>query len=329
MTNEQEQIRNPRELFERMGVYGNLLTLILNKGIRPTTDNKGEVKVNIYDYKTAEKIVPGIIPQVYRLESMFPPEVAFYGGLEAEELDASKLELILDLTGNNSFANVATIGFKHEGETDRMARAVLGYTPENIEFMIGYGQGVREKNKRMIEQGILSYVCSVITDHNFRQIKGIGSKIMAPVFREIDNLDGKNRSKSYLTTWTDTGLCEPKVNLSHHPGLGFWFRQQYNPLTKEEASKLIGIVEEKHKASGITGRKYDLKEVTPEEINAKLYGANLTRNLGPRGTAGYNIEEKWDKPFAVMPNHYENGWTGIIMVRDPVKIREKMEQKQQ
>jgi len=91
----------------------------------------------------------------------------------------------------------------------------------------------------------------------------------------------------------------------------------------KEAKKLIKHIELKHKSAEIFGRNYELLEVEPETISKKLYCKEFSRKLGPVGTSAANYTEKRIDPFAVMPNHYENGWTGIIMTRDPDLIKEK------
>ena len=139
--------------------------------------------------------------------------------------------------------------------------------------------------------------------------------MMEPIFSDIDRL-----GRSYLSTWVDTGSDEDKVNLSHHPGFGFWYRQGYNPLSIEECKPYVDGLRQKHESGGIFQRRYELAQVDPHAVNAKLYGADISRRCGPRGTPGYHHIEHLTDSFAVMPHHYETGWTGIIMVRDPARF---------
>jgi hypothetical protein len=144
--------------------------------------------------------------------------------------------------------------------------------------------------------------------------------MMSPILSDIDKL-----GRSYLSTWTDTGMDKAKINTSHPPGIGFWYSQQFDPLDKKDADTYAKGLKAKHEAQGINGRNYETVERTAEEISSKLYGGieALTRRLGPKGTRGYDFVERPHAPFAVMPEHYETKWTGIMMVRDPEKVKER------
>lgn len=310
-----EEAINIGSLFAEAGKFNGLNHMLHSSNGLIKRNREGAVEVKISDYRDAKKKVPGFIAQVYNLEMMFPPSISFMGGL----LEGKKLELISDLEGENSFTKIATVEYTKNETSARICSKILGYVPEKLTFLIGYAQGSLEKNPAMNRLGLNSYVCSVITAHDFRNLNNVGRSLMAPILEEIDLM-----GKSYLSTWVDTGRMEKKVNLSHFPGMGFWYGLGYDPLSMEEAGEVIDGLKSKHESSGIEGRKYGLEKMSPAKLNEKLKRNCLTRRLGPRSTKAYDFNEDYRGEFAIIPGHYENGWTGIVMIRDPEKVEDRI-----
>jgi len=185
---------NLENMVRELGAYQTLNHLLLSEEKR----TEGEKGIKFMDYNKAKVkgVVPGFISQLYGLEMMFPPKISFMGGL----INGGNLELLSDFENKNSIAQIAIKNYPHNEKNDYIAERVLGKIPENLSFVIGYAQANIETNKSIIDLGFRSYVCSVITAHDFRMTNGIGKKMIDPIMETIDGL-----GKSYLTTWVDTG----------------------------------------------------------------------------------------------------------------------------
>jgi hypothetical protein len=170
-------------------------------------------------------------------------------------------------------------------------------------MLIGYAQASIETNPEMLDLGFKSYFCSAMVDIHHRNLRGVGTAMSRPIMYLMDE-----RGSSYLTTWVDNGN-DQRLNHVHMPPVGFWFRQGFNFLNNTDANTIVEGIRNKHIGSGIVGRNYDISMQSTARIE-NLLGQDFIRHENTR-------EIRPDYEIALLPNHYENNWTGVIMTREP------------
>jgi len=247
--------------------------------------NNTKYKMEIVDYHQARELTgEDFIPQLYNLETQFPPGIAFMNGLIGENgVNYNEWELIQDLEEKNALSRFTIARF------------------ENENFIVGYALGNEVENELLREKNYNHYINSVVTDMNFRSVNRIGVDMVQPILDIFDNRGGN----SYLTTWINTG---PRISHPHISAAPFWNRRGYRPIDIEEAGNIVECIRSFQESHGVIGRNYNLETTTLEEIR-DYFGEDIFPEM--------DLTEN----IPILRNYYERTgfgrerWDGIIMVR--------------